>query len=96
MFQNSILTYVKNDNIFYGDLCFKACEEVPMRTYIDVYFDADGEKASKIFQLLSEMGLKHHIGEHDYFYEWKGIADITEELEFIDAIQKNSKELGRY
>ena len=65
-----------------------------MRTYIDVYFDADGEKASKIFQLLSEMGLKHNIGEHDYFYEWKGIADITEELAFIDAIQKKLKGTG--
>ena len=62
-----------------------------MRTYVDVYFNADGEKASKIFDILSKMGLKFNIGEHDFCYEWTGIVDISEELKFIEVIQEKLK-----
>ena len=65
-----------------------------METFIDIYLSSDGEKASVIFNKLSEMGLKHHIGEHDFIYDWKRIVPITEELVFIDRIQEKLKGSG--
>ena len=65
-----------------------------METYIDVYMNADGEKPSIIFNKLSEMGLKYHIGEHDFIYDWKRIISISEELSFIDRIHENLKGTG--
>jgi len=62
-----------------------------METYIDVFVNTDGEKASVIFDKLKGMGLKYHIGEHDFIYDWKRIVTISEELVFIDKIQEKLK-----
>jgi len=62
-----------------------------METYIDIFINSDSEKASVIFDKLSKMGLKYHIGEHDFIYDWKGIVSIKEELVFIDSIQEKLK-----
>jgi len=59
-----------------------------METYIDVFVNADGEKTSIIFNRLSEMGLKYHIGEHDFLHDWKKIVKISDELELADKIQE--------
>ena len=59
-----------------------------MKTFIDVFFSVDGEKATVIFKKLCDFGLKYHIGDHDFYYDWKRVATIIEELEFIDNIQK--------
>jgi hypothetical protein len=59
-----------------------------METYIDVYLNTDGEKASVIYKKIIKFGLKPTIGEHDFVYDWKGIVDIEEELKFIEGIQK--------
>ncbi len=58
-----------------------------MEIYIDVYLNADGEKASIIYKKILKLGLKPTIGEHDFVYDWKGIVDIEEELKFIESIQ---------
>ena len=65
-----------------------------METYIDVFHNVDGEKASIIFNGLKEMGLKYHIGEHDFIYDWKRVVTIAEELAFIDRIQEKLKGTG--
>jgi len=65
-----------------------------METYVDVFFSADGENASIIFNKLSGMGLKYHMGEHDFIYDWKRIVTINEELTFIDRIQEKLKGTG--
>ena len=62
-----------------------------METYIDVYINSDSDKASAIFDKLCQMGLKYHIGEHDFIYDWKRIVSIKEELAFIDSIQDKLK-----
>jgi hypothetical protein len=67
-----------------------------METYIDVFINADGEKASIIFEKLDKMGLKYHIGEHDFIHDWKRVITITEELAFIDNIQEELKGTGVY
>ena len=65
-----------------------------METYIDVFFNMDGEKASDVFKILTDMGLKYCIGEHDFVYDWKGIVDINEELNLINDIQNRLKGSG--
>jgi len=62
-----------------------------METFVDVFMNADGEKGSVIFTKLNEIGLKYCIGEHDYVYDWKKIATISEELKLIDKIQLQLK-----
>ena len=65
-----------------------------METYVDVLINADGERASSIFNKLKEIGLKYHLGEHDFIYDWKRIVTIAEELAFIDQIQEKLKGTG--
>ena len=65
-----------------------------METYIDVFINSDGKKASVIFKKLTEMGLKYYIGEHDFVYNWKRIVAIDEELAFVDNIQEKLKGTG--
>ena len=65
-----------------------------METYIDVLMNADGEKGSVIFNRLKEMGLKYHMGEHDFIHDWKRFITINEELAFIDSVQEKLKGTG--
>lgn len=65
-----------------------------METYIDVFLSSDGEKASMVFNKLKEMGFKYSMGEHDFMFDWKGIAKISEELAFVDSIQEKLKGTG--
>ena len=67
-----------------------------METYVDVYISADGEKASQIFNKLSQMELKYYIGEHDFVYDWKGIVTIDDELKLVDKIQSKLKGTGAF
>ena len=65
-----------------------------METYVDVFMNVDGEKASVIHNKLIKLGLKPTIGEHDFIYNWKGIASIEEEIKLIDRIQEALKGTG--
>jgi len=65
-----------------------------METYIDVYVNADGEKSSVIFKKITELGLKYHIGEHDFIYDWRKAASIADELALADKIQEKLKGTG--
>ena len=58
-----------------------------METYVDVYLNADGEKASKVHKKLVQLKLKPTIGEHDYVYTWESLATIEDELKFIEKVQ---------
>ena len=65
-----------------------------METYIDVFINTDGEKASIIEKKLIEMGLKPTIGDHDFVYDWEKSVDSLEVIDFVDKIQSNLKGTG--
>ena len=65
-----------------------------MKTYIEVYVSADGDKASIITDKLLQLGLKPSIGEHDFVYTWKESATLSEVLKFVDHIQSKLKGSG--
>ena len=67
-----------------------------METYIDLYVNPDGEKATKVYKKIIEMGFKPTIGEHDFVYSWTGIVAIEEELEFVEKIQSKLKGTGAF
>jgi len=65
-----------------------------METYIDLFLNADGEKASEIQRRLRELGLKPAVGNHDFMFDWKGVADATEIIAFADKVQAHLKGTG--
>jgi hypothetical protein len=65
-----------------------------MKTYVEVYVSADGEKASAITDRFFEIGLKPTIGEHDFVYSWKDNVTLSEVLKFVDHIQSKLKGSG--
>lgn len=65
-----------------------------MKTYVEILHSADGEKASKIFEILSEMGLKPSFGQHDFVYTWKNDVTVAEVLKFLDHVLFKLKDTG--
>lgn len=65
-----------------------------MKTYVEVYVTADGEKASVITRKLHEMGLEPSFGEHDFEYKWKDNVTLPEVLRFVDNVQSKLKGTG--
>ena len=65
-----------------------------METYVDIFLNTDGEKASIIEKKLIDMGLKPTIGDHDFVYDWGKIVDPSEVVNFVDKIQTNLKGTG--
>jgi hypothetical protein len=65
-----------------------------VKTYIEVYVSANGDKGSEITQKLTEMGLETGFGEHDFQYTWKDNATLPEVLRFVDSVQAKLKGSG--
>jgi hypothetical protein len=65
-----------------------------METYVDLFLNVDGEKASEIQRRLRELGLKPAVGNHDFMYDWKGVANATEIIAFADKLQAHLKGTG--
>lgn len=65
-----------------------------METYIDIFLNADGVKASEIHRRLKAFGLKPGIGEHDFLYDWNKIVSPSEIIAFADNIQSELKGTG--
>ncbi len=65
-----------------------------LKTYVEVFVSAEGEKASIITQKLHDMGLKPAFGEHDFVYNWKDDVTLPEVLRFVDDVQSKLKGTG--
>jgi hypothetical protein len=65
-----------------------------MKTYVEVLHNVDGEKASKIFEILSEIGLKPSYGLHDFEYNWDKDVNFQEILRLLDRIISKLKGTG--
>ncbi len=66
-----------------------------MKTFVDVFIPADGEKCSVIVQRLLEMGLNPALGTHDFVYEWEDpIPTISQVCEMVDAAQERLSGTG--
>ena len=65
-----------------------------MKTYVEVIVSSEGEKASVITDMFFAMGFKTTFGQHDFVYNWKDKATLTEVLRFVDKVQSNLKGFG--
>ena len=67
-------------------MCIRDSSET-MKTYVEVFVSADGEKASVITEKLLSMGCKTSFGQHDFVYQWKNDVTLQEILRFVDSVQ---------
>ena len=65
-----------------------------MKTYVEILHNADGANASKIFEILTDIGLKPSFGQTDFVYCWKKNVTIPEILKFLDNILTRLKGTG--
>ena len=65
-----------------------------MKTYVEVIVSTEGEKASVLTDKFFDMGFKTTFGQHDFVYNWKDKATLTEVLRFVDKVQSNLKGFG--
>ena len=65
-----------------------------MKTYVEVYHNVDGGKASEISEKLKEMGFTASMGEHDQVYNWKEDVTTPMVIDFIDRVQNKLKGTG--
>ena len=65
-----------------------------MKTYVEIFHSADGEKVSIIFNKMKDLGFKPALGEHDFVYVWKKNVVITEVIDFLDNVVIKLKGTG--
>jgi len=59
-----------------------------MKTYLSVWFNANGDTPSQVTMKLEKIGFKVAQGNYDYIYDWGRKADIEEVIMLGDKIQK--------
>jgi hypothetical protein len=57
-----------------------------VKTYVEIFHSADGEKVSEIFQKMRDMGFKPALGEHDFVYTWKEKVTLPEVIRLLDNV----------
>ena len=65
-----------------------------MKTYVEIFHSADGEKVSIIFNKMKDLGFKPALWEHDFVYIWKKNVVITEVIDFLDKVVIKLKGTG--
>ena len=65
-----------------------------LKTYVEVFISAEGEKASIITQKLHDLDLGPAFGQHDFVYNWKDDVTLPEVLRLVDNIQSKLKGTG--
>ena len=66
-----------------------------MITYVTVQISSEGAKASKVNEIMTEIGFEATLGTHDFMYKWKE-KNITAErvISFVDSVQAKMKGTG--
>jgi len=57
-----------------------------MKTYVEIFHSADGEKVSVIFNKMREIGFEPALGEHEFVYNWKKNTMLPEVINFLDSV----------
>lgn len=65
-----------------------------MKTYVEIMHNADVAKASKIFDILSDLGLQPSFGQTDFVYCWRKDVTLPEILKFLDKVLSKLKGTG--
>jgi hypothetical protein len=62
-----------------------------MRTYIDLWFAADGEPLVVVVKRLEGIGLKTIIGAHDFYFDWREDREFKEKMTQIHVALKGTR-----
>jgi hypothetical protein len=57
-----------------------------MKTYVEIFHSADGEKVSVIFDKMKDIGFEPALGEHEFVYNWKKKTMLPEVINFLDSV----------
>lgn len=65
-----------------------------MKTYLNVWFNSNGESPSVITDKLRMLGFQPIQGNYDFFYDWAKGASTEDIVLLADKIQKVLKGAG--
>lgn len=57
-----------------------------MKTYLKLVFSSEGQKPSKVMEVLYGLGFEPQKGEYDMVYRWNDGATLQETIWFADKI----------
>jgi len=67
-----------------------------MKTYLNVWFNSDGERATEVTSRLMSMGFRPVHGRYDYVYEWNGNTTLDDTIAFGDSVTATLKGCNVY
>jgi len=65
-----------------------------MLTYLTITFSSEGERPSKVFETLHNLGFETTTGIHDSVYRWNENATVEDALYLADKVQSSLKGMG--
>ena len=72
----------------------RAWGETPVKTYLIVWFNSNGDGPTKVTERLLSMGFRPVGGHYDYVYEWHENAPLQEIIKIGDKIQSTLQGMG--
>ena len=66
-----------------------------MRTYLDLWFAAEGDELVAVVKKLEGIGLKTIIGQHDFYFDWREEKEFKERMGSIHKALRGSRALYR-
>ena len=66
-----------------------------MRTYLDLWFAADGDELVNVVKRLEDIGLKTIIGQHDFYFDWRDDKEFKERMGDVHKALRGSRALYR-
>lgn len=64
----------------------KASRDDPVKTYLLVWFNSEGERPSEVNRRLMSLGFELTKGSYDFEYQWNGSASLDQVLELGDKV----------
>ena len=64
-----------------------------MRTYLDIWFAAEGDDLVTVVKKMEGVGLKTIIGPHDFYFDWREEKEFKAHMKDVHQALKSTKAL---
>ena len=58
-----------------------------MLTYLNITFSSEGQRPSKVLEVLHNLGFEATTGNYDSVYRWDDKATVEDVLDLADKVQ---------
>ena len=65
-----------------------------MLTYLTITFSSEGERPSRVIEVLRNLGFEPTTGSHDSVYRWGDRATVEDALDLADKVHSTLKGMG--